>query len=71
MDVAVATAGMQVVLVEWAGPLMDTTPMSLGRWAATVGIGSTTLLVGALCLVLYCDLVRTSVRDGLSASFFH
>jgi hypothetical protein len=44
--------GLQILLIEFGGEFMKTTPLSLELWVITVLIGSITLVIGSLMRVL-------------------
>jgi magnesium-transporting ATPase (P-type) len=46
--VSIVTLGLQIILIELAGPFMKTSPLTLSQWLVTIGLGSCTIPVGIL-----------------------
>jgi magnesium-transporting ATPase (P-type) len=46
--VSILTLGLQIILIELAGPFMKTSPLTLNQWLVTIGLGTLTLPVGIL-----------------------
>jgi len=46
--VTLITVGLQVMLIEAAGPFMKTSPLTLNQWGVTIGLGALSFPIGIL-----------------------
>jgi P-type Ca2+ transporter type 2C len=46
--VSIVTVGLQIMLIEAAGPFMSTSPLTLGQWGVTIGLAALSFPVGIL-----------------------